>query len=330
MSSGTGSWQPGIGIDRLRQRARVLQAIRSFFKTRDVLEVETPVLSRCGTTDPAIESFATRYEGPGSQQPVALYLQTSPEFCMKRLLAAGSGAIYQLGRVFRNAEFGRFHNPEFTMLEWYRPGFSLAELMDEVAELVSLLLNTGGKQVERLDFTYAEVFASMAGVDPHAADEKVLLDVIASHGHKAPLDAADGKDVILDYMVSHIVEPALPADRLVFIRDYPASQASLAKIEPGPEGLAKRFEVYLGGRELANGFDELQDVAEQRQRFEADIESRRRQGQVQVPVDEHLLSALEHGLPACSGVALGIDRLLMYLFETDRLSETMAFSFEHI
>jgi lysyl-tRNA synthetase class 2 len=330
METGTGSWQPGIDIDRLRLRARVLENIRHFFSVRDVLEVETPVLSAAATTDPAIESFITRYEGPGVSRPVTLYLQTSPEFFMKRLLSAGSGAIYQLGRVFRNAEFGRSHNPEFLMLEWYRPGFSLAGLMEEVAELVTCLLAIGGKQVQRLDFSYLQVFEKFAGIDPHAADGQALLETVNRHGINAPLDAQDEKDVILDFMMTHIIEPALPTDRLVFIRDFPASQASLARIEPGQPDLAKRFEVYLGGRELANGFEELQDAEEQRQRFDNDARTRRERGQLPVPIDKHLLSALEHGLPSCSGVALGIERLLMFLFDVDSLSGTMSFDFGHL
>ncbi len=315
-------WRPAIDRARLRQRAAVIAAIRDFFATRDVVEVETPVLSRYGTTDPAIESFTTRYEPPGGGAET-LYLQTSPEFFMKRLLAAGSGPIYQLGRVFRNGEAGRRHNPEFTLLEWYRPGFTLEDLMDEVTALVASLLP---EPPARLDYRYREAFERFAGVDPFVADTASLLDAVSDHGLDCPLSEADGHDACLDFMLSHIVEPALPRDSLVFIYDFPATQASLARIEPGSPAVARRFEAWLGGRELANGFEELDDPDEQRRRFEHDNRLRRQRGQAQIPPDDCLLDALAAGLPECSGVALGVERLLMHLFGVDDIRQTMAFA----
>lgn len=315
-------WRPTATLENLRLRGWVLAAIRAFFAERDVLEVETPILSSATATDPHLDSLATRYTGPGAAAGQTLYLQTSPEFAMKRLLAAGSGPIYQLGKAFRNGEAGRRHNPEFTLLEWYRPGFDLRALMDEVEALIASLLGTPAS--ERL--SYAEAFIRYAGINPHAATVAELkrLATIKKLSESLRL-AGDDRDGWLDLLLTHLVEPHLGKERPVFIFDYPPSQAALARIRPGNPSVAERFELYIDGIELANGYHELGDAREQQRRFEADWERRRSAGLPDTPVDGYLLAALEHGLPDCSGVALGVDRLVMIAARAQGIDEVMAF-----
>lgn len=315
-------WRPTATLENLRLRARVLAVIRAFFAERGVLEVETPLLSSATATDPHLDSFATRYTGPGAAAGLSLYLQTSPEFAMKRLLAAGSGPIYQLGKAFRNGEAGRRHNPEFTLLEWYRPGFDLHALMDEVEALIASLLGTPA--AERL--SYAEAFIRYAGIDPHAATAAELQRIASVEKFSESLRlAGDDRDGWLDLLLTHLVEPHLGKERPVFIFDYPPSQAALARIRPGNPSVAERFELYIDGIELANGYHELGDAREQQRRFKADRERRRSAGLPDTPSDERLLAALEHGLPDCSGVALGVDRLVMIAARAQALDEVMAF-----
>lgn len=241
---------------------------------------------------------------------------------MKRLLAAGSGSIYQLGKVFRNGEAGRRHNPEFTLLEWYRPGFDLHALMDEMDALMASLLGTPA--AERL--SYAEAFIRYAGIDPHAATAAELQRIASVEKFSESLSlAGDDRDGWLDLLLTHLVEPHLGKERPIFIFDYPPSQAALARIRPGNPPVAERFELYIDGIELANGYHELGDAREQRYRFEADRARRRDARLSDVPVDERLLAALEHGLPDCSGVALGVDRVLMIAAQARALDEVMAF-----
>lgn len=316
-------WRPAAALETLRLRARLLEQVRGFFAARGVLEVETPCLSAAATTDPAIESFTTAYTGPGAAAGAPRYLHTSPEFAMKRLLAAGSGPIYQLARVFRQGEAGRRHNPEFTLLEWYRPGMDHHGLMTEVAALVQALL--GEMAVERL--SYAEAFGRYAGVEPHGASLESLQECAAGHGIVPVAGLGDERDAWLDLLLSHVVEPQLGQAGLTFIYDYPASQAALARVRPGPPPVAERFELYCGGMELANGFHELSDGAEQRRRFEADSRRRAVLGQPTPPMDEHLLAALEHGLPACAGVAVGFDRLVMLAAGAGHIEQVLAFPF---
>ena len=319
-------WRPSASLETLRARAGLLAGIRDFFRQAGVLEVETPACSRFGVTDPAIESFTTRYTGPGAAQGAERYLHTSPEFPMKRLLAAGSGPIYQLCRVFRNGELGRLHNPEFTLLEWYRPGFDHHALMDELSDLILALAPTPMAE-ERL--SYAEAFQRHLQIDPHSASVDSLRDCAIGQGiagaESLPLE---GRDAWLDLLLSHLIEPHLGAAGMCFLYDYPASQAALARIRPGEPPLAERFELYISGVELANGFHELTDAHEQRQRFLQDNRRRQSQGLPSVPMDEHLLRALEAGMPACAGVALGVDRLLMVLRKIPRIQEAIAFPAE--
>ncbi len=282
--------------------------MRAFFDARSVLEVETPLLCSSTITDPAITPIAS-----GER-----WLQTSPEYAMKRLLAAGSGPIYQICKAFRGAEAGARHNPEFTLLEWYRPGFSLSELMQEVAELVQAVLGDG--PVEML--SYRELFERSLGLDPLT----VGCDELEAFARER-LDYSGGaetRDTWLDLLLTHLVEPGLSGR--VFVYDYPASQAALARLrKDGEVTLAERFELYVDGVELANGYFELTDPGEQRARFEADNRALETRGELPRPLDEHLLAALQAGLPECAGVALGLDRLLMLKLGAERLEQVLSF-----
>jgi lysyl-tRNA synthetase class 2 len=320
-------WRPTASLDTLKLRARMLARIREFFAHRAVLEVDTPILSATGIPDPHLRSLATRYAGPGAARGRTMYLHTSPEFAMKRLLASGSGSIYQLCKVFRDNEAGRLHNPEFTMLEWYRVGCDHRALMSEVAELVTGLLSAHIPLAATEALSYREAFQRHAGIDPHRAGHGQFAACAARHGIHPPEDLAGLHDAALwrDLLLSHVVEPRLGAGRLTFVYDYPASQAALARVRPGDPPLASRFELYVNGIELANGFHELADPAEQRTRFERQSHARAAAGLPAVPLDERLLAALTEGLPDCAGVALGFDRLVMLAAGAKNLEEVIAF-----
>lgn len=309
-------WEPTASFDTLRVRADTLASIRGFFADRGVLEVETPVLSAATVTDLHLQSLTC---SPASGCDRTLYLQTSPEYAMKRLLAAGVGHIYQICRAFRDGESGRRHNPEFTMLEWYRTDWDHHRLMDEVDELLATVLGTPAG--ERL--SYADAFRRHAGFDPHGTPTAELKTRAESLGVPDPSELA--RDDLLNLVLSHEVEPHLGRDRPTFVFDFPASQAALARVRPGDPPLAERFEVFVDGLELANGFHELSDAAEQRRRFEHDLAGRLRCGLPEVPIDDRLLAALESGLPDCSGVALGVDRLVMLRVGTRDIAQVMAF-----
>ena len=316
-------WRPTATLAALHRRAAMLAQVRAFFAERGVLEVETPILGAGGVTDPQIESLTSRVAG----MPAELYLTTSPEFAMKRLLAAGSGDIYQLCKVFRDGERGRWHNPEFTLLEWYRVGFDDAALMSEVELLVSALLAPGRRLPAARRLTYADAMRRYAGVDPHSADD-CELDGAARRlglGCEADLD----RDAKLDLLMGLAVGPQLGRECPCFVCDYPAAQASLARLKPGLPPVAARFELYLDGIELCNGFHELANPAEQRARFEQDLAKRRARGQLEPRLDTRLLAALAAGMPDCAGVALGFDRLAAIALGATRLSEVMAFSIEN-
>ncbi len=321
-----GRWRPTAPLHHLQQRARILGRVRAFFAERGVMEVETPMLSTAAITDPHLESFSTRYTGPGHAKGTVLYLHTSPEFPMKRLLAAGSGPIYQLCKVFREGEAGRRHNPEFTLLEWYRPGFDHHALMGEVAALAAPLLGLEDRVVEKL--SYREAFLRHAAIDPLEASVAELQ----ACAHALGINGFEGeseRDVWLDLILTHVVEPKLGRDGLCFIYDYPASQAALARLSQDNPQVAERFELYYQGVELANGFHELADAGEQCKRFSAELEVRKTLGLESVPLDEHLLSALEAGFPPCAGVALGIDRLVMLALGAESLAEVIAFTIDN-
>ena len=319
------SWQPTATRQVLEGRARQLDWARGFFAQRGVLEVETPVLGQCGITDVNIDCIAAAPQPVAGWTHSTGWLQTSPEYHMKRLLAAGSGSIYQVSHVFRNGERGRRHNPEFSLLEWYRPGWNDEQLMDEVAALVCGWL--GAPEPERM--SYRQLMRSHAGLDPMTADLPELRNACYSlTGDAALVDQLD-RDSCLDLVMSFRVEPALGFDRPVFVTRYPASQAALARIsEEDGCPVAHRFELYVQGIELCNGYWELTNADEQRQRFEADNARRRELGKPEMPVDERLLAALEAGLPECAGVALGLDRLLMLKRGVDDISEVLAFPAE--
>ncbi|WP_456416073.1 EF-P lysine aminoacylase EpmA [Thiolapillus sp.] len=307
--------------EKLLARAQLLATVRQFFQQRGVVEVCTPVLSQAAGTDPSIEPLHTRYTGPAYPQGLELFLQTSPEFAMKRLLAGGSGPIYQIAQVFRDGEYGSRHNPEFTLLEWYRPGLDHHDLMKEVAALMRACL---GEKLEVEKISYTELFERQFGWNPLQVKIRQLEDTAALYGVEA--GNLEYRDQWLDLLMSLVIEPILGKQGLTFIYDYPASQASLARLNPEDPRIASRFELYYQGVELANGFHELADAAEQRKRFVAENHQRRRRGLRQLPVDENLLDALEQGLPDCAGVALGLDRLLMLRLGKTTLDEVLTFS----
>ena len=304
-------------------RASVQARIRAFFAARGVLEVETPILAAGGSTEPNIEPFVTTFMGHVAQGARERWLRPSPEFALKRLLAAGIGDCYELGRVFRNGEAGRRHNPEFTMLEWYRVGWDYRRLAAETVALVRELAQAGGREVAVTECSYRELFQQGLGIDPFTAPVEALHAALG----EVRIDAAGlGRDDWLDLVLTHRLQPRFPRERITVVRDFPATQAALACIRRDDPPVAERFELYLGVDELANGYQELTDAAEQRARFEHDNGRRRARGQREVPLDEHLLAALP-ALPACAGVALGIERLLMWLAATDDIAEVLAIAF---
>ena len=308
----------------LRLRARLYARVRGFFAERDVLEIETPILSAAGNTDPNIESFTTRFSGHVDAGAPLRWLRTSSEFPQKRLLAAGIGDCYELGRVFRNGEAGRRHNPEFTMLEWYRVGWDHRRLIDETVELVRAALALVGKSAEVQKYTYRELFRTALNLDPFAASDAELQAALGD----VQIDAHGlWRDDWLDLLLTHRIQPAFPAGRITVISDYPATQCALAKIRADDSPVAERFELYVGAQELANGYHELTDAAEQRARFERDNARRRQRGLIEVPIDARLLAALEQGMPDCAGVALGVERLLMAMLGTDDIRDVLAFAF---
>lgn len=309
--------------DALRWRARVNAAIRTFFADRGVVEVETPVLSCAGNTDPNIESFTTRFSGHVDAGPATRWLRTSPEFPLKRLLASGFGDCYELGRVFRNGEAGSRHNPEFTMLEWYRVGWDHVRLAEEVIDLVTMLLALVDRRPTVIRQTYRDWFRDDLGIDPLTAPIDVLRAALGDV-------RIDGEGLVrddwLDLLVTHRLCVGRPADELRLVRDYPPSQCALARIHDSDPPVAERFELMLGGSELANGYHELKDATEQRARFRRDHEVRTARGLPCPPLDEALLAALPD-LPDCAGVALGVDRLLLALLGTEDLRAVLAFPF---
>jgi len=319
-------WRPSAAAEALRRRAELLAAVRDFFRKAGVLEVETPVCSGFAATDPALDSLETRYTGPGAPHGQRLFLQTSPEFHMKRLLAAGSGPIFQICKAFRDRERGRLHNPEFTLLEWYRPGLDHWGLMDEVESLVASVLHCTRPFARH---SYRELFQARLGIDPLTAEAEALRACALDHGlAEAAQLQLDGPDPWLALLISRFIEPELGRGIPCFVYDFPASKAALARLRPGDPEVAERFELYAEGLELANGFHELGDAAEQRERFQWDLQQRRSAGRPIVPMDRRLLEALEQGFPDCAGVALGLDRLLMLRIGAHSIDEVLAFPLE--
>jgi lysyl-tRNA synthetase class 2 len=323
------TWQPTASLEMLQTRARLLNNIRAFFAEKNVLEVTTPVLSQAGNTDPAIASFLTQEHESITHKIQPSFLNTSPEFAMKRLLAAGYGSIYQVSQAFRMDEQGKKHNPEFTLLEWYRVNYDHHALMGEL----NLLIRYVAKdflELERSQFyTYQDAMMKFAGVDPF----KASLDDLKAATAKAGIDvvgmeADTDKDTWLDLLMSQVVEKNLPQNCPVFIYDYPVSQAALAKINHGSPDVAARFELYINSVELANGYHELSDADEQAARFLQQQQQRKQTGLPGIPADYRLVAALKHGLPDCAGVALGLDRLLMVLSGAGHINEVLTFPFD--
>ena len=310
-------WRPSAAVEALRRRAALVEQVRAFFRSREVLEVETPVLSRATTPETALASYEVH--SPGERR-VEGWLQTSPEFAMKRLLCAGSGPIFQITKAFRAGEEGRLHNPEFTMLEWYRPGFTYESLIAEVEELLRLLL---GRDASRR-LSYREAFRRFAGFDPMRAG---LGDLRRRCRDRGWLEASSAeRDTCLDFLLDASVQGGFGSG-VVTVFDFPASQSSFARLKPDDPGVAERFEVFVDGIEVGNGYRELTDAREQRERLEQDRRKRRRMGLPDTPVDHRLLAALSAGMPECSGVALGLDRIVMIATGHTRVEEVISFSF---
>ncbi|MCS0415679.1 elongation factor P--(R)-beta-lysine ligase [Vibrio diabolicus] len=317
------NWQPTASIEQLRQRATLIASIRQFFADRQVMEVDTPAMSHATVTDIHLHTFQTEFVGPGYADGSKLFFMTSPEFHMKRLLAAGSGCIYQINKAFRNEENGRYHNPEFTMLEWYRVGFDHHKLMDEMDDLLQLVLKSGAAQ----RMTYQQAFIDVLGVCPLEGSMTELKTAASKLGLSDIAEPEEDRDTLLQLLFSVGVEYKIGQDVPAFVYDFPASQAALAKINPQDHRVADRFEVYFKGIELANGFHELDNPKEQLARFEQDNAKRLDMGLKPQPIDYHLISALEAGLPDCAGVALGIDRLIMLALGCDHIDQVTAFPF---
>lgn len=315
-------WQPCCDLQHLRRRAQMLTAIRQFFAERLVLEVETPLLCQATGTDPQLDFFSTQLNAiPDVDR---LYLQTSPEFAMKRLLATGSGDIYQICKAFRNGESGRQHNPEFTLLEWYRLGFDLPALMAEVAELIKLLLPEQSWEVRIL--SYQTIFAQVTGLDALNFQHELYVETAVRLGlAEAEIICGDDESLWLDFLFSHCVQPSLQGAIIWLIHGYPSKQSSLARLNADDPRVAERFEVLIQGMELGNGFYELCDAEEQECRFDHEIQIRRSQGLPTVSKDHRLLAALQSGLPDCSGIAIGLDRLLMIASGLSSIEEVLAF-----
>lgn len=321
------NWLPNADIALLKKRAIIIQQIRNFFITRQLLEVETPSLSQAGVTDQHLFCFKTHFIGPeiSPLKPellgVPLYLQTSPEFHMKRLLSAGSGCIFQIAKAFRNEESGRYHNPEFTLLEWYRIDFDHFQLMDEMEELLQLVLNVG--QAKRL--TYQQAFIQVLSVDPLSASIDELKAAASKLNLGDVLEKESDIDTVLQLIFCIAIEPVIANDKPCFIYNFPASQAALARISSADSRVAERFEVYYKGIELANGFHELNDAVEQLKRFEKDNRLRKQHGLPEIPIDHRFIASL-NTLPDCSGVALGIDRLIMLATEKAHIDDVVSFT----
>lgn len=313
-------WKPATNLTALQTRANILKAIRDFFFARNVLEVETPLLSKFGVTDPHIHAIPVVLEN-GTQPH---YLQTSPEYAMKRLLAAGCGAIYQICKAFRGGDSGNEHNPEFTILEWYRPGYTHFDLITEVDELLQVILSTKPAQL----ITYQDLFLRYLAIDPHT----IALNELQDFGKKSEFNFSEffienaTVDDWLQALFSYYIEVHLVGDAPWVVYNYPPSQAALAKINmQGDKIVAERFEVYVNGVELANGYHELCDPKQQLHRFEEDQKMRKQLNKPNMEIDQRLIAALEAGMPPCAGVALGLDRLIMLALKAARIQEVISF-----
>ncbi|PCI51987.1 MAG: elongation factor P lysine(34) lysyltransferase [Gammaproteobacteria bacterium] len=319
------SWQPTLTWEYAQKRAQVLQKMRQFFNERNVVEVETPALSQGTITDVHLEAITCRYNFLGdssTEHGTNLYLQTSPEFHMKRLLASGYGCIFQIAKAFRHEEAGRFHNPEFTLLEWYRLGFDHFTLMEEVGELLKVVLSCK----EPTQTTYQNLFLAHLRLDPLIATREQLLTVIKQHDKLSEwLTVEQDNDILLQFIFSELIEPHIGNESPCFVYNFPCSQASLAKICCEDSRVAQRFECYYQGVELVNGFNELTDVDIQLKRFQEDNNKRENLFIQTKSVEVNFIAALSQGLPQCSGVALGVDRLIMLALQADHIEQVISF-----
>lgn len=322
LQNDTSDWKPSASIQNLIKRAKIIAEIRRFFTERGVLEVETPAMSEFSVTDVHLSTFHTQFLSPFSDSAKTLHLITSPEYHMKRLLANGSGAIFQLCRVFRNEEAGSRHNPEFTMLEWYRPFFDMYRLINEVDDLLQQILDCEPAE----SYSYQFVFQTYVGLDPLSATKEQLLAKAREYGLQCEDD--EQRDTLLQFLFSEVVEANIGQERPTAVYHFPASQAALAQISREDHRVAERFEFYYKGLELANGFHELSDAKEQIRRFELDNQQRSEMGLPPQALDHRFLAALRAGIPNCSGVALGVDRLLMIAMNAHRIDDVMAFGVE--
>lgn len=317
------NWQPSSGADAARRRAAIAERVRSFFKKHDVLAVDTPALSKYAISDVNIESLSVN-----SSIAPEIYLNTSPEFSMKRLLAAGYPDIYSICRVFRDGEIGRRHQPEFTMIEWYRLGFDLRMMIAETIRFVAEALAVPELASNYDQLTYAEAFEKHAQLDVFNAD---INELAKRANANAGLWRAigDDRDSWLDLILGTVITDEFAPDKLTVLRHYPASQAALARACPDDSRVADRFEVFYGSMELANGYVELTDCNEQRQRIESDQRKRQQWGQPLRPHDTDLLASLAAGLPECAGVAVGLERLQMVFDKTDDIGDVLTFVFDN-
>lgn len=319
------SWQPTLTWENAQKRALILKQIRKFFDERGVVEVETPALSLGTVTDVHLEAMSCRYKflsNSSINHSTNLFLQTSPEFHMKRLLASGYGCIFQIAKAFRHEEAGRYHNPEFTMLEWYRLGFDHFDLMDEVADLLKIVLDCEQPSL----VTYQQLFIEQTGLDPLIANGEQLLALIIDKNKLSDwLGAEQDIDILLQFIFSEIIEPNIGKEAPCFVYNFPKSQASLAKICPDDNRVAQRFECYYQGMELVNGFNELINSKNQLQRFQDDNKKRQESGLKENIIDQNFISALSYGLPQCAGVALGVDRLIMLALKADHIEQVISF-----
>ena len=316
-------WQPTASVKNLLTRAKLLAEIRRFFTDRGLLEVETPVLSEFGVTDVHLATFSTEFISPFGEQSKTLWLSTSPEYHMKRLLAAGSGPIFQIGKVFRNEEAGNRHNPEFTMLEWYRPHFDMYRLINEVDDLLQQILEC--PPAESMSYQFA--FQQYVGLDPLSADLSELVEKAEKHQLMGAEN--ESRDTLLQFLFSTVVEPQIGQEAPVVVYHFPASQAALAQISSEDLRVAERFEFYYKGLELANGFHELSDAREQLRRFQQDNLQREKMRLPVRAIDTRLLAALQAGIPNCSGVALGVDRVLMIAMGTESIKDVISFAIDN-
>jgi lysyl-tRNA synthetase class 2 len=323
------SWQSSLSWESAKARSAIIKNIRLFFEKRQVIEVETPILSNGTITDVHLDAFTTRYNflsDSSSEHSSPLYLNTSPEFAMKRLLASGYGCIYQICKAFRHEQYGRYHNPEFTMLEWYRLGYDHFDLMNEVAELLIDILNCP----PCTKVSYQKIFIQHTGIDPLNVSKSELIEMIKSKDKmsiwlKDELD----NDILLQYIFSEIIEPLIGIDAPCFIYNFPSSQASLAKISKHDPRVADRFECYYEGIELVNGFHELTDGKQQESRFNEDNKKRISKGLPHRPIDTNFINALSYGIPDCAGVAVGIDRLVMLTLKKKHINKVISFAIEN-